>query len=282
MFARFFAVAFLVVLAVATPLTSHYPWCRPCCESSASTSEYNKVARSLGLEEIPASVAGHVACSCNPISAVGIGSGATCNRQPMCCSNNQMWDLTATINTSTLVDGTAVSRRPRRVGAGPMGLVVALTLLQKICKWMVGFDGAKDIVLGLMFSVIFVQKALVFTEWANICMVNKLSQGPVSVVGGLQDARLPVISEILEIAISILNQTITTGDIPIQQNSILSMSGVRCRFNNIVLDKFAIPGKPVMHMGVLGEGHLEAGDKEPHAPNMLQVEDGKSDVKTPL
>ncbi|KAG2052436.1 hypothetical protein BDR06DRAFT_521876 [Suillus hirtellus] len=61
-----------------------------CCESSTSTSEYNKVARSLGLEEIPASVAGYVARSCSPISAIGIGSGATCNQQPMCCSNSQM------------------------------------------------------------------------------------------------------------------------------------------------------------------------------------------------
>ncbi|KAG1870470.1 hypothetical protein C8R48DRAFT_670830 [Suillus tomentosus] len=179
-------------------------------------------------------------------------------------------------------------------------------------KWMIGFDGAKDIMLGFMFSAetgdnvglpIFVQKALVFIEWkhwhrfvnagelshptkisqkeivlqvvasltptlvwaeefrANICMVNKLSQGPVSVVGGCE--------------------TITTGDIPIQRHSILTMPGVRCRFNSIVLDNFAIPEKLVMHTGVLGEGHLEAGDEAPDAPNMLwQVEDGKFDVKT--
>lgn len=34
------------------------------------------------------------------------------------------------------------------------------------------------------------------------------------------------------------------------------MPGVRCRFNIIVLDKFAIPGKPVMHTEVLDEGRL--------------------------
>ncbi|KAG1742103.1 FAD binding domain-containing protein [Suillus lakei] len=92
--------------------------------------------------------------------------------------------------------------------------------------------------------------------------------------------RLPVISEMLEMTTSILNQTITTGDVPIRRSTVLFMLGINCRFSNIVLDEFAIPGKPIDAYGVFDEGHLEAGDRAPDAPNMLQVGGGESDVKT--
>ncbi|KAG1812529.1 FAD binding domain-containing protein [Suillus subaureus] len=155
---------------------------------------------------------------------------------------------------------------------------------------------------------------------ANIRMVNKFSEGRVFVAGGtvhsptggqglnssVQDAfnlgwklalvekgladkslletynaeRRPVISEMLEMTTAILNQVVKAKDMTIPRNPIVFMLGVNCRFSNIVLDEFVIPGKPINAYGMLDEEHLEAGDRAPDAPNMLQVGGGKSDVKT--
>jgi hypothetical protein len=40
--------------------------------------------------EIAAGVVGQVGLACSPVSVIGTGSGASCNQQPMCCSNNKM------------------------------------------------------------------------------------------------------------------------------------------------------------------------------------------------
>ncbi|KAG2121251.1 hydrophobin [Suillus clintonianus] len=95
MLARFFAVASLVALAVATsPLALRDGQCNTgdikCCQSSTTTSNYNKAARSLGLVEIAAEVVGQVGLDCSPVTVIGTGSGAMCNQQPMCCSGNKM------------------------------------------------------------------------------------------------------------------------------------------------------------------------------------------------
>ncbi|KAG1884186.1 FAD binding domain-containing protein [Suillus subluteus] len=155
---------------------------------------------------------------------------------------------------------------------------------------------------------------------ANIRMVNKLSEGRGFVVGGIiqspaggqglnsgiQDAfnlgwklalvekgladkslletynaeRLPVISEMLERTTTIVNQAIKTENMFPPRSTILFMLGINCRFSNIVLDEFAIPGKPINAYGIPDEGHLEAGDRAPDAPNILQLWHGESDVKT--
>ncbi|KAG1745451.1 uncharacterized protein EDB91DRAFT_1246325 [Suillus paluster] len=147
---------------------------------------------------------------------------------------------------------------------------------------------------------------------ANIWIVNKFSEGRVFVAGdaahvhsptggqglnssvqdtvgnlrsekGLADKslletctseRLPVISDMLEMTTSIDNQTMTTGDPTTRRTPILSMLGNNCRFSSIVLDEFVTPGegKPIQAYGVLDEGHLEAGDRAPDAPNMLKVQ----------
>ncbi|KAG2125954.1 FAD binding domain-containing protein [Suillus clintonianus] len=94
--------------------------------------------------------------------------------------------------------------------------------------------------------------------------------------------RLPVISEMLNVTTAILNKAITSGDVSTGRGPILFMLGINCRFSNIVLDEFvpAVEGKPINAYGVLDEAHLEAGDRAPDAPNMLQVGRGESDVKT--
>ncbi|KAG2118481.1 FAD binding domain-containing protein [Suillus clintonianus] len=93
--------------------------------------------------------------------------------------------------------------------------------------------------------------------------------------------RLPVISELLEITTSILNKAIV-GDLSLLQSPKLFMLGINYRFSNIVLDEFVPPveGRPINAYGEHDEGHLEAGDRAPDAPNILQVGRGESDVKT--
>ncbi|KAG0698901.1 hydrophobin [Suillus ampliporus] len=94
MLARFFAVASLAALAVATPLALRDGQCNTgniqCCTGSQSHTEYNQFASQCGLAQIAASVIGAVGLNCSPITAVGTGNGARCNQKPMCCSNNKM------------------------------------------------------------------------------------------------------------------------------------------------------------------------------------------------
>ncbi|KAG2128829.1 FAD binding domain-containing protein [Suillus cothurnatus] len=92
--------------------------------------------------------------------------------------------------------------------------------------------------------------------------------------------RLPVVSEMLDRTTKILNQAVKSENMTAPRSPILFMLGINYRFSNIVLDEFAIPGKPINAYGVLDEEHLEAGDRAPDAPNMLQVGHGESDVKT--
>ncbi|KAG1801887.1 FAD binding domain-containing protein [Suillus subaureus] len=92
--------------------------------------------------------------------------------------------------------------------------------------------------------------------------------------------RLSLVSEMLERTTTIFNQVLKTENMVSQRSPILFMLGINCRFSNIVLDEFAIPGKPINAYGVLDEGNLEAGDRAPDAPNMLQVGCGESVVKT--
>jgi hypothetical protein len=86
----------------------------------------------------------------------------------------------------------------------------------------------------------------------------------------------------LEVTTTILNRAITSGDLSAGRTPILFMLGINCRFSTIVLDEFVTPveGKPINAYGVLDEGHLEAGDRAPDAPNMLQVGGAESDVTT--
>ncbi|KAG1904388.1 FAD binding domain-containing protein [Suillus fuscotomentosus] len=92
--------------------------------------------------------------------------------------------------------------------------------------------------------------------------------------------RLPVISEMLEMTTTLLDRAVQTGNMPAARSPILFMLGINYRFSDIVLDEFAIPGKPINAYGVLDEEHLEAGDRAPDAPNLVQVGGGDSDVKT--
>ncbi|KAG1720137.1 FAD binding domain-containing protein [Suillus lakei] len=94
--------------------------------------------------------------------------------------------------------------------------------------------------------------------------------------------RLPVISEMNNMTTSIFNQAVKTREMTFQRSPLIFMLHINYRFSSIVFDEFATPveGRPINAYGVLGEDHLEAGDRAPEAPNMLQVGCGGSDVKT--
>ncbi|KAG2035884.1 FAD binding domain-containing protein [Suillus americanus] len=94
--------------------------------------------------------------------------------------------------------------------------------------------------------------------------------------------RLPVISEMLEVTTSILDKAISSGDPSVGRTPILYMLGINCRFSTIVLDEFvtSVEGRPINAYGVLDEGHLEAGDRAPDAPNMLHVGRAEPDETT--
>ncbi|KAG1892972.1 FAD binding domain-containing protein [Suillus fuscotomentosus] len=85
--------------------------------------------------------------------------------------------------------------------------------------------------------------------------------------------RLPVISEMLEVTTSMLDKATASRDWSAGRSPVLCMLGINCRFSTIVLDEFvsSVERKPINAYGVLDEGHLEAGDRAPDAPNMLQV-----------
>ncbi|KAJ8590865.1 fungal hydrophobin [Rhizopogon salebrosus TDB-379] len=98
MFARFFAVAAVASLAVATPLTlCNGGQCNTgdikCCQGSTTigtASQYNALAELFGVVPIIADPEDALNFNCSPFTIVGTGSGATCSHQPVCCSNNNM------------------------------------------------------------------------------------------------------------------------------------------------------------------------------------------------
>ncbi|KAG1733333.1 hydrophobin [Suillus paluster] len=87
MFARLFAVASLVALAVADGQCN--TGSISCCESTTSTSNYNSAAKLLGLVPVVADVAAVVGLSCSGVTVVGTSSGCEANQEPLCCTDNK-------------------------------------------------------------------------------------------------------------------------------------------------------------------------------------------------
>ncbi|KAG0696059.1 hypothetical protein DFH29DRAFT_1004893 [Suillus ampliporus] len=82
MFARLFAVAFLVALAVATDGQCDTGSIQ-CCQSSITVGE----AESLGLIPTGSNDVDLVGIKCSPVTVIGTSTGCEANQEPLCCSD---------------------------------------------------------------------------------------------------------------------------------------------------------------------------------------------------
>ncbi|KAH7905554.1 fungal hydrophobin-domain-containing protein [Hygrophoropsis aurantiaca] len=98
MFARASTVVLascFALLAVATPtnVARQSGECNTgsisCCNSvqAADSSAVTTILGLLGI--VLGDVTGLVGLSCSPITAVGLGSGGTCNQEPVCCTDDE-------------------------------------------------------------------------------------------------------------------------------------------------------------------------------------------------
>ncbi|KAH0834987.1 fungal hydrophobin [Lanmaoa asiatica] len=97
-FARLFAVASLAAIAVASPAPlAVRDQCNTgtinCCNSVQQANDANTLLSAFGLVNVLAGVTGQVGLGCTPISVVGLGSGAKCQQQPVCCTGNNYVSL---------------------------------------------------------------------------------------------------------------------------------------------------------------------------------------------
>ncbi|KAG2339392.1 hypothetical protein BDR05DRAFT_992038 [Suillus weaverae] len=167
------------------------------------------------------------------------------------------------------------------VGAGPAGLVAALTLLQNGIPVRI-IDKDPNPRIGQRGPGIW-PRSLELFNFLNVPEVNDLGK-PASTVRSYKPGTMEPLGESSMVPFMEPAPTVPfavkTENMNVRRSPILFMLGVNCRFSNIVLDEFAAPGKPINAYGVLDERNLEAGDRAPDAPNMLQVGGGESDVKT--
>ncbi|KAN0092576.1 Fungal hydrophobin domain containing protein [Tylopilus felleus] len=92
MFARLFAVASLVVLAVASPAPlALRDQCSTgpisCCNSVQQASVINSLLNEFGFLNVLAGVTGQVGLGCSPITVIG-ASGTSCTGQTACCNGD--------------------------------------------------------------------------------------------------------------------------------------------------------------------------------------------------
>ncbi|KAI6001938.1 hydrophobin [Pisolithus albus] len=83
--------ASFAALAVATPVEVRDTQCDGgniyCCDSLQDASSAS-VASLLALLGLLGSVTGQVGLNCDPITAIGVGSGASCTSQAACCTGD--------------------------------------------------------------------------------------------------------------------------------------------------------------------------------------------------
>ncbi|KAH9919986.1 fungal hydrophobin [Epithele typhae] len=91
-----FALAALPLLAVATPLAARDDCSTgpiQCCQSTEWSSSPAGSALLGLLGVVVQGVDVLIGLQCSPITAIGVGSGNTCNAQAVCCQNNNVGGL---------------------------------------------------------------------------------------------------------------------------------------------------------------------------------------------
>ncbi|KAH7919202.1 fungal hydrophobin [Leucogyrophana mollusca] len=98
MFARLstaVAVSYFALLAVATPAnvarqSSECDTGSAYCCNSVQAADSSAVTTLLGLLGIVlGDITGNVGLTCSPLTIIGTGSGASCNQEPVCCTNDE-------------------------------------------------------------------------------------------------------------------------------------------------------------------------------------------------
>ncbi|KAF8553768.1 fungal hydrophobin [Imleria badia] len=95
-FSTILPVAALVVVAAAAPteleVRNGSSECNTgsmqCCLSTqtSTTTTLNQLGGLLGI--VLPTIEGLIGLGCSPITAIGLGSGASCTEQPVCCTGN--------------------------------------------------------------------------------------------------------------------------------------------------------------------------------------------------
>ncbi|EGN99583.1 hypothetical protein SERLA73DRAFT_72393 [Serpula lacrymans var. lacrymans S7.3] len=110
----------------------------------------------------------------------------------------------------------------------------------------------------------------------KISLVQK-GLSPDSLLDSYTGERLPVIAEMINIATALFNKSTTANssnaEEAFERNERLYMLGVNYRSSPIVLDEVVPPSdaRPVDAYGLIRDGSLQAGDRAPDAPGLLDV-----------
>ncbi|KAH7917802.1 fungal hydrophobin [Leucogyrophana mollusca] len=95
MFTRTFAVLAVAALAAAKPsrLARADNQCNTgsiqCCNNYQSSSQVQQAGIASILSVLVGDIGAGVASGCSPLTVVGTGSGANCNQEPVCCTDNK-------------------------------------------------------------------------------------------------------------------------------------------------------------------------------------------------
>ncbi|KAH7928575.1 hypothetical protein BV22DRAFT_192143 [Leucogyrophana mollusca] len=112
----------------------------------------------------------------------------------------------------------------------------------------------------------------------KIALVEK-GISPASLLSTYNTERLPVIAEMLGITTELLDRTVgrteSTQENAFERGQRLYMLGVNYRFSPIVVDEFT-PAGPVNAYGLVQDGRLVAGDRAPDAPDLVDINQGKT------
>ncbi|KAF9053333.1 hydrophobin [Panaeolus papilionaceus] len=60
-----------------------------CCNQIIKAEDENYTSVIALLGGAAGSITGQIGFQCSPITAIGLGSGASCTTQPVCCTDNQ-------------------------------------------------------------------------------------------------------------------------------------------------------------------------------------------------
>ncbi|EGN99774.1 hypothetical protein SERLA73DRAFT_88431 [Serpula lacrymans var. lacrymans S7.3] len=106
----------------------------------------------------------------------------------------------------------------------------------------------------------------------KIALVEK-NISPVSILDTYNTERIPVIAEMLNLTNVLFNKgkDVQTAAARFQRGEQVYMLGVNCRGSPIVFDEFVTDAKPADSYRLIQDGCLQAGDRAPDAPGLVDI-----------